>query len=576
MSSLPDRLLGVSSRGYDLMPRYPFAGKISKGWAALCAGLPADSAVIAVDGPAMLDWQALVTGMTDALHRVGVSVDVVDMRGYVVGWDEVLRRTASAQGLKDDPDFATLAAGSVRDLFDRLPVMPRQPDRLVLVIGPGAALTNHDLLWYADLPKRHAEAAVASGCGQNLGQPREAGRPSARRLFYVDWPMTDRHRDALAPRIDCWIDMRDSATPSWATGPELRRTLRTLSAQPFRTRPVFNTTPWGGHWAQTELGFNPDAQNTALGYELIAPESGLLLGTADAAIEVPLQLLISLHPTEVLGSHVRELFGTSFPVRFDYLDTVGGGNLSVHCHPVAKDMAEVFGWPYPQHETYYVMVGGKDGVIYLGLRADASLEEFQRRADQADKHGVEFDIGRFVQTFPAEQHQLFMVPAGTLHGSGAGNVVLEISATPYLYSLRFYDWLRRDNDGAQRPVHVKHAFRNLNRKRRGHAVGHDLVQQPRITLQGDGWHEELLGRLPEMFFEVRRLAIARNAQACRQTDDRFHVLNLVDGDKVMIYWSGGSHHLSYAETIVIPAEVGTYRVLASGGSPARIVQAVVR
>lgn len=576
MNCLPERPAGVSSRGYDPMPRYPFIGDVSRGWPALCTGLPSDSAVIAVDGPAMLDWQALVTCMTGALHRAGVSVDVVDMREFVVSWEEVLRRTASAQRLKDDPDFATLAAGSVRDLFDRLPAPSRQRDRLVMIVGPGAALADHDVLWYADLPKRHAEAAVASGCGQNLGQPREAGRPSARRLFYVDWPMTDRHRDALAPRIDCWIDMRDSANPSWATGPELRRTLCALSAQPFRTRPVFNTTPWGGHWAQTELGFNPDAPNTALGYELIAPESGLLVGTADAAIEVPLQLLISLHPTQILGSHVRELFGTSFPIRFDYLDTVGGGNLSVHCHPGAKDMAEVFGWAYPQHETYYVMVGGKGSVIYLGLRSDASLEQFQRRAYRADRYGVEFDIGQFVQTFPAEQHQLFMVPAGTPHGSGAGNVVLEISATPYLYSLRFYDWLRRDNDGTQRPVHVEHAFRNLNRNRRGDAVGDDLVQQPRITLQGDGWYEELLGKLPEMFFEVRRLAIAPDAQATRQTGDRFHVLNLVDGDEVKICWSGGSHHLSYAETIVIPAGVGSYRIVATSRSPARIVQAVVR
>jgi hypothetical protein len=262
---------------------------------------------------------------------------------------------------------------------------------------------------------------------------------------------------------------------------------------------------------------------------------------------VPLQLLVALHPGEVLGSYVRELFGPSFPIRFDYLDTVGGGNLSVHCHPVARDMAEVFGWPYPQHETYYVIASGKDSVIYLGLRADASLAEFHRCADRADKYGVEFDIEQFVQTFPAEQHQLFMVPAGTPHGSGAGNVVLEISATPYLYSLRFYDWLRRDTGGSQRPVHVEHAFRNLNRNRRGLAVGHDLLQQPRMTLHGDGWHEELLGSLPEMFFEVRRLAIARDAQACRPTGDRFHVLNLVDGDEVMIHWPGGSHRLSYAK-----------------------------
>jgi hypothetical protein len=50
----------------------------------------------------------------------------------------------------------------------------------------------------------------------------------------------------------------------------------------------------------------------------------------------------------------------------------------------------------------------------------------------------------------------------------------------------------------------------------------------------------------------------------------------VDGDEVTIDWPGGSHPLSYAETIVIPAEVGGYRVVASDQSRARIVQAVVR
>lgn len=142
----------MPSSGNELKPRYPFGG-VSRGWAALCAPLPADSAVVAVDGPAMLDWRALVTGITDALHRRGVVADVRDMREFVVGWDEVQRRMASARRLKDDPDFANLAAGSVRDLFDGLPATSRPRDRLVLIVGPGAALTDHDTLWYADLPK---------------------------------------------------------------------------------------------------------------------------------------------------------------------------------------------------------------------------------------------------------------------------------------------------------------------------------------------------------------------------------------------------------------------------------------
>ncbi len=385
----------------------------------------------------------------------GISVDLLDVREHMAEWDQIVKRTAPIERLQDDPDFATLTTGSLGDLFDELPPAPRSTTRLGLVFGPGAALVEHDVVWYADLPKRYAESAVTSGGGRNVGQPEQVGASTMRRLFYIDWPLLDRHRDALAPRIDRWLDMQQPSEPSSISGQALRASLRALAEQPFRTRPTFNTTSWGGHWAQTELGFNPDARNTALGYELIAPESGILLGRADGAmVEVPFQLQVSLHPVQILGQHVHEQFGTSFPIRFDYLDTVGGGSLSVHCHPRQDDMREVFGWPYTQHETYYVMVGGPDRVVYLGLRDDASIDEFHRRAHDADEHGISFDIERFVQTFPADQHQLFLVPAGTPHGSGAGNVVLEVSATPYLYSLRFYDWLRRDADGKQRPVHV--------------------------------------------------------------------------------------------------------------------------
>jgi hypothetical protein len=184
-----------------------------------------------------------------------------------------------------------------------------------------------------DTPKRCAEAAVAAGTARNLGQGEDDSLPTTKRLFYIDWPSLDRQGDSLANRIDCWIDRQDLAAPAGLSGSVLRRTLRNLAAQPVRTRPTFNTTSWGGRWAQEKFGLNQDAPNTALGYELIAPESGVLIGEAEAAVEVPLQMLVALSPRGLLGARVHEVSRTSFPVRFDYLDTVGGGNLSIHCHP---------------------------------------------------------------------------------------------------------------------------------------------------------------------------------------------------------------------------------------------------
>ena len=569
-----------AGRGYDPLPCYPcVGGAVLSGWAAICADLPSGAFVLGVDGPATLagsglSWPELAETVAGELRSSGRVVELIDIRDYYASWDQIVKRTTPVEALRDDPDFATLAGGTLADLVDEVPAPTPHGTAVALVFGPGAAYADPDVLWFADVPKRYAEAAITARTAGNLGQP--DGEPgTTRRLFYIDWPLLDRHRDALATVLDRWIDLQQSGRPLAISGDTLRTTARELAHRPFRTRPTFNTTSWGGHWAQQELGFNPDARNTALGYELIAPESGALVGTRGTAVEVPFQLVVALQPVPLLGASVHEQFGTSFPIRFDYLDTVGGGNLSVHCHPQPDHMREVFGWPYTQHETYYLMVGGQDRLVYLGLRDDVDLDEFHQRAHDADEHAVPFDIEQFVQTFPAEPHQLFLVPAGTPHGSGEGNVVLEVSATPYLYSLRFYDWLRRDAAGAQRPVHVEHAFANLNRERRGADVRSDLVQQPRTTTQGDGWRDELLGALPEMFFEVRRVVLEPDASASLATDDRFCVLNVVEGDGAVVHWAGGSHDLAYAETIVVPASVGDYTLTPVGDGPVRLVRALV-
>jgi mannose-6-phosphate isomerase class I len=533
--------------------------------------------VLAIDGPGVLDWASVVAGVGDALRGAGRDATQLAMADQFGGWRTIEAATASPE-LPDDPDFATLASGTLADLFVAMPRTARPAgDGVLLVVGPGAALVDHDVLWYADLPKRYAEAAIVAGTARNLGQPIDAGPGTTRRLFYIDWPLLDRHRDAIAPGIDRWIDVQDADQPSSIAGETLRRTAADLVRRPFRTRPTFNTVSWGGHWGQRVLGMNTDAPNTAVGYELIAPESGVLIGEAGGpTVEVPFQLVVSQCPREVLGATVHDTFGTSFPIRFDYLDTVNGGNLSVHCHPQADYMRRVFGWPYTQHETYYLMVAREGSKVFLGLRAGVDVAAFHDRAHAASEHGEPFDIDRYVQSFPATLHQLFAIPGGTPHGSSEGNVVLEVSATPYLYSLRFYDWLRRDARGAQRPVHVEHAFANLNTTRTGDAVRDELIQPARKIRSGASWREELLGALPEMFYEVRRLDIVGHDRVPDDTAGRFHVLNVVQGEGVEILTAHHVHPLAYAETIVVPAAVGAYSLRRVGDGPTRVVKALVR
>ncbi|MFK0020493.1 class I mannose-6-phosphate isomerase [Streptomyces sp. NPDC090798] len=563
---------------YRLDPRYAPAPQavLHTGWQAVASQLPDGPAVVAVEGPPSVDWSLLADRLEHELTRRGVSVTLLDIRSHYARPAQVRSRTEHPADA-DDPYFRKLADNPFDDLFENLPVSAPPDEGLLLVYGPGAALVDHDLLWYADVPKRYAEAAVGAGeVGANLGLPGE--KPDFRRLFYIDWPMIDRHRDSLAHRLDAWLDMQHPDHPAWIDGAGLRATYAALARQPVRTRPYFNSTPWGGHWAQRELGFNPDARNTALGYELIAPEAGILIGTGpQAQAEVPFPLMCVLEPDNVLGVQVHARFGTSFPIRFDYLDTVGGGSLSVHCHPKESYMRERFGWAYTQHETYYLTRGSTDTKVFLGLREDADVDVFRKEVERAVTDGVPMDPEDHVLAFPAEQGQLFMIPAGTPHASGAGNLVLEISATPYLYSLRFYDWLRPGADGNPRPLPYEHGFANLETGRRGAAVTRDLVQEPRTLREGTGWREEVIGDLAEMFYEVRRFVLDAGAEADDDTQGRFHILNVAEGEGVTVHTAAGDRHeLAYAETLTVPAAVGRYTLRAAGAAPVRVVKALVR
>jgi mannose-6-phosphate isomerase class I len=557
---------------YDPNPSYPVVGEQPVlGWERPVADVAAlGPCVVAFDGPAAVPWDRVAADLAAALNGA-MSSALLDVRAFLASWDEIERRTAGVE-LPGDPVFARIFEGPLGDFFETLPRVSSRDVDVSVVFGPGSALVEHDVLWYADVPKSHALDALRRGEVPNLGQPAgEAG--SERRLFFIDWPVLDGHKQALVGRIDRFFDLTDAAAPRSLDGEPLRRSLRELGGRPFRTRPTYLPGPWGGQWLRRTLGIETGAPNLAWSYELITPESGILFGDSEP-VEVGFELLMAEQSERVLGAEPARRFGLSFPIRFDYLDTLEGDDLSIQCHPSERYMRETFGVPYTQHETYYVVVTKPGARIFLGLHDGADPASFRAEAERAAAHGTALDPERYLQTHAAEQHRLYLIPAGTPHASGAGNVVLEISATPYLYTLRFYDWLRRDLDGDLRPVHVAHAFSNLDPRRSGEAVRRELIPEPRPVREGANWVELELGRHPDLFFGVNRLDFEENI--ADDTEERFHVLNLVGGEEVEIVTDGGATHpLAYAETIVVPASVGGYEIRRVRGGACKVVKAFV-
>jgi len=161
----------------------------------------------------------------------------------------------------------------------------------------------------------------------------------------------------------------------------------------------------------------------------------------------------------LLGEAVQARFGDEFPIRFDFLDTMGGGNLSLQVHPPADYIRQTFGMRYTQDESYYLLDAGPDATVYLGLKTGADPAAMLAALDAAQAGGQPFAPEQFVNRWPAKKHDHFLIPAGTVHCSGANSLVLEISATPYIFTFKLWDWGRPGLDGVPRPIHLGTAAR---------------------------------------------------------------------------------------------------------------------
>jgi len=77
-------------------------------------------------------------------------------------------------------------------------------------------------------------------------------------------------------------------------------------------------------------GLDPDVDNYAWCFNCVPEENSLLLKFGESIIEIPSIDLVLQDARSLLGDDVYGRFGEEFPIRFDYLDTFDGGNLSLH------------------------------------------------------------------------------------------------------------------------------------------------------------------------------------------------------------------------------------------------------
>lgn len=493
--------------------------------------------------------------------------------------------------LGEDRVFGRMNGITLADYFDetmlagaRSQVQRFTNEGLTLLIGTGAAMIaqQYDVLIYADIARWEIQQRWRNNLIGNFGlsNVEDDIGPKYKCGYFVEWRAADREKKRLLPMAGFFLDTNVIKEPKLVSGDALRTGMNRAVHQPFRVVPYFDPGPWGGHWMEEVCDLTRDQPNYAWCFDCVPEENSLLLGFGDVRVEMPSINLVFEHPRELLGDAVHGRFGTEFPIRFDFLDTMGGGNLSLQVHPLTEYIQDQFGMHYTQDESYYLLDAGDGASVYLGLKNDISIAAFEADLQIAQAGGRPFPASDYVNEWPAQKHDHFLIPAGTIHCSGAESMVLEISATPYIFTFKLWDWGRLGLDGVPRPIHIDHGIRNIQWNRTTKWVKQNLVNQFEMIASGLGWREEKTGLHEREFIETRRHWFTGSVP--HDTHGTVNVLNLVEGAEVVLESPTKAFNpfvVHYAETFIVPAAIGEYTIRPHGvseGKECATIKAFVR
>ena len=516
---------GPSSAPQSSYSLYPCAEvparTINCGFRAIAEPL-VGSRVVRIDGFGGVFWKDFREQLDSAFADFGLQPEWVDLSLALKTGSEIDRLANPCLG-GNDPLFGTRYEGQLADLFDS-----EQLDALA-----------------ADTP---SDCTIFYGCGAGLI---ECDGP----LLYVDEQRPDE--------------------PSIIAGDDLRAALDRLSQSVFRVRPWFEPGPWGGDWIKEHIPQLPqDVPNYAWSFELITPENGLMFEDGEHFLEVSFDWLMYLRAGEVLGDF-QSRFGFDFPIRFNFLDTFDGGNLSIQCHPRTEYIKEHFGEPFTQDECYYIVDSKPGSEVFLGFVEGIDPHQFGAELKRSFIEASEMDVRKFVNSEPTNNHDLFLIPGGTIHSSGVNNLVLEISATTYIFTFKMYDWQRMGLDGKPRPLNIDRALDNLCFERQGHRVAEELISRPRELAHGDDWRLVHLPTHRNQYYDVHRFEF--DTEVTGFTEGSPNVMALVEGSSVIIETKDGTRQqFNFAETFVVPAAADSFKIINAGKGRAMVVRAFLK
>lgn len=275
----------------------------------------------------------------------------------------------------------------------------------------------------------------------------------------------------------------------------------------LRLQPAGMDYLWGGTRLRDEYGKKIQMTPLAETWECSVHPDGPSVVVNGEYRGKELRDVLKEHP-EWMGTKVQD---GEFPILAKFIDAKQ--DLSVQVHP-DDDYAREHENQNGKTEMWYVIDADEGAQLIYGFKHKVT-EEILRNAV---KNGI---LDKHLQKVEVHKGDLFYVPAGTVHGIGAGILVAEIQESSNV-TYRVYDYDRVDKNGKKRELHFDKAVQVMNME-----AAPDVKQKSRIVKYYPGCSRELLCRCK--YFEVERIQVTK-AFSFSVLEESFQVIMCMDGE----------------------------------------------
>lgn len=299
---------------------------------------------------------------------------------------------------------------------------------------------------------------------------------------------------------------------------------------PLKFEPILKQTLWGGDKIIPFKHLNETLPNVGESWEVSAVEGSesVVANGADKGYTLP--EMVRKYKEELVGEANYARFGNKFPLLIKFIDAKL--DLSIQVHPgdeLAKKRHNSFG----KNEMWYVIAADKGAKLISGFAEEITPKEYKDRV-----HNGTF--AEVLQTCAIEPGDVFYVPAGRVHGIGAGAFVAEIQQTSDI-TYRIFDYNRKDKDGKSRELHTSQAmdainfsdvqddFRTEYERVQNEPV--EIVASPYFTTSVYDMTEEITCDYSELDSFVIFICVEGS---CRLTDDNQNEITLRAGETVLL------------------------------------------